>query len=97
MSPSAAPRTTPRPRRQVSHRALWLLKPLFGYSHSRRAYVLRLVGGNLGPVLIERRAPLRLMPEPELTGEPVALSRAEAQLASDPYASASRSAIASSE
>jgi hypothetical protein len=46
-----------RPRRYLPRHWLLLLKPLFRYSTSRRAYVLRLVGEKTGPVLRpDRRA-----------------------------------------
>ncbi|MGD0196547.1 MAG: hypothetical protein ABSC56_01385 [Solirubrobacteraceae bacterium] len=45
-----------RPRRYVSSHLLVLLLPLFRYSLTRDAYVLRLVGQRFGPVLrAERR------------------------------------------
>jgi hypothetical protein len=44
-------RTVKRPRRYVAKNWLVLLTPLFGYNHSRDAYVLRVVGRHLGPVL----------------------------------------------
>ena len=50
-------RTYERPRRYLPRHWLLLLKPLFRYSTSRRAYVLRLIGNKTGPVLrSERRA-----------------------------------------
>ena len=50
-------RTYERPRRYLPRHWLLLLKPLFRYSSSRRAYVLRLIGNKTGPVLrSERRA-----------------------------------------
>jgi len=50
-------RTHERPRRYVARQWLLPLKPLFRYSTSRRAYVLRLIGNRTGPVLrSERRA-----------------------------------------
>jgi hypothetical protein len=46
-----------RPRKYLPRHWLLLLKPLFRYSSSRRAYVLRLIGDKTGPVLRpERRA-----------------------------------------
>jgi hypothetical protein len=49
-------RTATRPRRYVAERWLLLLAPLFRYSRSREAFVLRAVGNNLGPVLrLDRR------------------------------------------
>jgi hypothetical protein len=45
-----------RPRRYVSRHLLLLLRPIFRFSASRRAYVLRLVGNKAGPVLrLDRR------------------------------------------
>jgi hypothetical protein len=44
-------RSTARPRRYVPSQLLFLLRPLLRYSLTREAYVLRLVGGSLGPVL----------------------------------------------
>ena len=59
-------RSTARPRRYIPPQLLFLLRPLLRYSLTREAYVLRLVGGSLGPVLrparrdcpegVERRA-----------------------------------------
>jgi hypothetical protein len=50
-------RTVQRPRRYVAVRWLALLAPFFRYSYGRDAYVLRLVGDRVGPVLRrERRA-----------------------------------------
>jgi hypothetical protein len=46
-----APRISQRPRRRVSTTTLKLATPLFRYSASREAYVLRGVGGRFGPVL----------------------------------------------
>jgi hypothetical protein len=46
-----------RPRRYLPRHWILLLKPLFRYSGSRRAHVLRLIGDKTGPVLrSERRA-----------------------------------------
>jgi hypothetical protein len=50
-----------RTRRQAPRWALTALRPLFRLSYTRsritrRAYVLRLVGGRVGPVLVERDA-----------------------------------------
>jgi hypothetical protein len=45
-----------RPRRYVNQQLLTLLAPLFRYSLTRDAYVLRLVGSHVGPVLrVNRR------------------------------------------
>jgi hypothetical protein len=43
---------SPRRRRHVSPWLLVVLKPLFRHSYSRDAYVLRVVGNRLGPVLV---------------------------------------------
>ncbi len=49
-------RTVQRRRRYVSGRTLMVVRPFLRYSPSRRAYVLRGVGRNFGPVLrIDRR------------------------------------------
>jgi hypothetical protein len=40
-----------RPRRYVAKHWLVLLAPLFGYNHLRDAYVLRVGGRHIGPVL----------------------------------------------
>jgi hypothetical protein len=45
----------PRRRRQVPGWALILLRPAFRYSYSRDAYILRIIGRQVGPALIERR------------------------------------------
>jgi hypothetical protein len=52
-----------RTRRYVARYWLALLRPLFRYSHSRDAYVLRGVGRSFGPVLrperrVQRDSPL---------------------------------------
>lgn len=44
-------RTVPRPRRYISRHLLMLLTPVMRYSSSRDAYVLRGVGGRMGPVV----------------------------------------------
>jgi hypothetical protein len=50
-------RATPRQRRYVPRHWLMLLRPLLRYSLTREAYVLRLVGTSLGPVLrLDRRS-----------------------------------------
>jgi hypothetical protein len=46
-----AVRTATRDRRYVSPRTLTMLSPFLRYSWSREAYILRLVGARLGPVL----------------------------------------------
>jgi hypothetical protein len=53
-------RTVPRPRRYLASYWLVLLAPFFRYSHGRDAYVLRVIGDHIGPVLrVERRAARR--------------------------------------
>jgi len=49
-------RTTPRPRRVLGPVCFAILFPLLRWSHSREAYVLRLVGNRVGPV-VRRRPP----------------------------------------
>lgn len=44
-----------RPRHYVSRTTLALARPLFRYSLSRDAYVLRLIGNSRGPVLRRER------------------------------------------
>ena len=44
----------PRPRRSVSHTTIVLLAPVFRYSATRDAYIMRLRGGTMGPVLVPR-------------------------------------------
>lgn len=44
-----------RPRHYVSRLTLIVALPLFRYSRSRDAYVLRLIGGTRGPVLRRNR------------------------------------------
>jgi hypothetical protein len=51
----------PRPRRAVGPATVSLLRPLFRYSPTRDAYILRLIGKSVGPVLVER-VPLRTRP-----------------------------------
>jgi hypothetical protein len=49
-------RTTRRQRRYVARRWLVLMRPVLRYSATRNAYVLRLVGQEMGPVLrMDRR------------------------------------------
>lgn len=48
-------RTVMRPRRYVATTWLTLAQPLFRYSASRDAYVLRGIGRRYGPVLREDR------------------------------------------
>ena len=51
-------RTVRRPRRYLSRYFKPFLAPLFRYSTARDAYVLRLVGRSMGPVLrFDRRRP----------------------------------------
>jgi hypothetical protein len=45
-------RDTHRRRHYVSPFTLVLLRPVLRYSPSRAAYVLRVIGGRVGPVLI---------------------------------------------
>jgi hypothetical protein len=62
-------RTVPRPRRYLARHWLHLLRPLFRYSQSRNAYVLRGVGRTIGPVLrIDRRQRSRRVIEVERRG-----------------------------
>ena len=51
-----------RTRRYVAKYWLTLFGPLFRYSYSRNAYVLRGVGGSRGPVLREDRRRRRERP-----------------------------------
>ena len=58
-----------RPRHDVSPLALVALSPLFRYSLSRDAYILRGIGSKRGPVLRDRRfsrteAPLKPTRQP---------------------------------
>ena len=55
-------RTVKRPRRYVAKHRLVLLAPLFGYNYSRDAYVLRVVGRYVGPVLRPDRRTRRERP-----------------------------------
>jgi hypothetical protein len=48
-------RTVKRPRRYIAGYWLSVLRPLVRYSRSRDAYILRAVGGRIGPVLRENR------------------------------------------
>ncbi len=51
-------RTVRRPRRYLSRHLKPFLTPLFRYSTAREAYVLRVVGRRMGPVLrFDRRGP----------------------------------------
>jgi len=47
-------REVPRRRREVSHVLVTTLSPLFRYSTTRNAYVLRGIGQRRGPVLCVR-------------------------------------------
>jgi hypothetical protein len=59
-------RRTPRPRHYVDSTVLRLLTPLFRYSLTRDAYVLRGAGQRLGPVLrVNRRRSSRGYAGPE--------------------------------
>ncbi len=58
-------RTMPRTRRYLAAHWLLLMTPLFRYSFSRDAYVLRIVGNRIGPVL---RADRRVMRRRILNG-----------------------------
>jgi hypothetical protein len=44
-----------RPRHPVHPVLLFLLAPFFRFSSGRSAYVLRLIGGRFGPVLVPKR------------------------------------------
>lgn len=44
-------RKTERQRRSVGRTTIRLASPLFRYSYNRDAYVLRIVGNRVGPVL----------------------------------------------
>lgn len=48
-------RTTPRQRRALAPGVITALTPLFRYSQTRDAYVLRLMGTRVGPVLVPAR------------------------------------------
>jgi hypothetical protein len=49
-------RRVKRPRRYVRSRWLTLLSPVFTYNYRRKAFVLRGIGQQLGPVLrVDRR------------------------------------------
>jgi hypothetical protein len=50
-------RTVRRPRRYVAGHWVTLFKPVLRYSHTRDAFVLRVIGSSVGPVLrVDRRA-----------------------------------------
>ena len=51
-----------RPRRAVHPLLLELLRPLFRYSQSREAYVVRIGSGRRGPVKISKTAEGRHRP-----------------------------------
>jgi hypothetical protein len=44
-------RHIPRRRRHVSKGTFHLLRPFFRFSDSRQAYILRFIGGRVGPVI----------------------------------------------
>ncbi len=44
-------RSVARPRRYISRHRLLILRPLLRYSVTREAFVLRVVGNSVGPVL----------------------------------------------
>lgn len=46
-----------RARRTVSAATISWLRPIFRYSSSRSAYILRVVGTRVGPVLLRERPP----------------------------------------
>jgi hypothetical protein len=48
-------RSASRPRRYVARHWLLILRPLLRYSATRDAYVLRLIGRSVGPVLRPER------------------------------------------
>ncbi|HWY90167.1 MAG TPA: hypothetical protein VNY31_05790 [Solirubrobacteraceae bacterium] len=49
-------RTAARPRRYVAQHWLMVLRPVFRYSTTRDAFVLRILGNSTGPVLrLDRR------------------------------------------
>ena len=49
-------RTEVRPRRYLARHWLVILRPVFRYSATRDAFVLRLIGNSTGPVLrLDRR------------------------------------------
>jgi hypothetical protein len=61
-------RTVQRPRRYVAKHWLVLLAPLFGYNYRRDAYVLRVVGRRVGPVLRRDRRDRRARRERPVEG-----------------------------
>jgi hypothetical protein len=54
--------TSLRTRRYVPRQWIKLLKPMLRYSYSRHAFVLRGVGGSVGPVLRAERRRMRESP-----------------------------------
>jgi hypothetical protein len=49
-------RTVKRPRHYLARHWLMLMRPFIRYSKTRDAYVLRIVGSNMGPVVrVDRR------------------------------------------
>lgn len=78
-------RDTPRPRRSVGPLTLRLLKPLFRYSIARDAYVMRIGGGQYGPVLVPRTTQPAVPaeaaePKPQPTGRFTRTDGAQAEL-----------------
>ncbi len=63
-------RDNPRTRHAVGPFLLGLFKPFFRYSAARNAYVLRIAGGQYGPVLVDKQAAPVADP-----AEPVVLSK----------------------
>ena len=55
-----------RARRTVSAATISWLRPFFRYSSSRSAYILRVVGARVGPVLVRERPPTSPPPAPPL-------------------------------
>lgn len=78
-------RDNPRPRHAVGPFLLGLLKPFFRYSAARNAWVLRVAGGQYGPVLVDKDAKLAADPvEPVVLSKPTGrFARADATDAAD--------------
>jgi hypothetical protein len=55
MRKDAFVRYEPRPRREISPVGVRLLRPILRFSQGRNAYVLRVVGRRVGPVLVRRQ------------------------------------------
>ena len=55
-------RAVKRPRRYLAPTLLVALSPVFEYNHPRDAYVLRMVGRHVGPVLCQNRRVKRGQP-----------------------------------